>query len=91
MALVLETVKSEVPVTDKAPVWVIPPLEATIRLPPKVDAARIVSVLSVNCTAPVPDASVTAPVKSLKALVRVMVLVPDTVKLDVPVTVAMAD
>ena len=86
MALLPDTVKSEVPVTDKAPVCVIAPLDKTVKLPPRVEAARIVSVLSVNCTAPVPDDKVTVLVKSLEVFVRVIALVFETVKLEVPVT-----
>ena len=90
MALALDTVKLEVPVTDKAPVCVIAPLEVTVRLPPKVDAARIVSVLSVNCAAPVPEERVTAPVKAL-ACVNVIVPVLALVsKLEAPPMVKVA-
>ena len=41
-------VKLEVPVTARVPVWVMAPLDVTVRLPPRVDAAKIVAELSVN-------------------------------------------
>jgi len=66
MALDPETVKTESPVTANAPVCVIDPFEViTVKLPPNVDAARIVAELSVTCTAPVPELKVIAAVKVL--------------------------
>ena len=82
------TVKAEVPVTPSAPLWVSAPLELTVRLPPRVEAAKSVAVLSVNCTAPVPEFNVIAPVKALEALVNVSTSVPVTVKAEVPVTIS---
>ena len=73
------------PVVVRSPLIVSPLSALAVKSPPSVEAANIRVLLSVICTAPVPDDKVTAPVKVL-AWVKVMALLPDTVKLEVPAT-----
>ncbi len=78
--------KLDVPGTVNTPVWVIAPLDATVKLLPTVDAASTVAILLVNDTLLAPLLlKVIAPVKVL-ALFKVIALTP-ALKFDVPGTV----
>ena len=74
------------PVEVRSPLIVSPLSALAVKFPPSVvEVARIRVALSKICTAPVPDARVTAPVKSLEVLVKVIVPVLALVsKLEAP-------
>src|SRR5487761_378877 len=78
--------KFEVPVTTKAPVWVMAPFEVTPKVPLTVLAANTVARLLVNSTL-LPLVIPTAPVNALPALFRVMLLAAPAARVVVPATV----
>jgi hypothetical protein len=88
VALLVDVVNDDVPVTVRAPVWVrFPVLSTTVSVPPIVPVPSTVAMLLVRLAAPVPVFRDTAPVKAF-ACVSVSAPVPDVVNDDVPPTVS---
>ena len=88
MSLPAPAARVVAPVTAKAPLCVMAPLEVTPYVPVIVDAPKIMALASINDTlAPVTD---TAPVKSLEVLVRVTSWPASDIEV-VPVTVKAPD